>query len=301
MPFDDPEAVKAMLQYLYTFDYDMPEDPYEEDKETAEENIESRLRSLHEQAVERASLLRHLDEEDIPDFTDYSTRIADELEVTVEDDTELDYLPIDEAANSLASNFDEITIQEEKDEFQEHNMCPMLFHIKVYALADRIQNPALKDLAERKFESIVSLEWKSREFSSAIQSVYSVAPPGPNGDSIRKTVIRLAVSHARDLFSLDRGFSTMLQETPEFGKDLAMGLCGAGIGGSPEYYTDLEELKCPKCAFVLKATLTTNMYHLSCPICKNENTVRKWRQGGVEKDKTRRKKRSLLTSTEWEL
>jgi hypothetical protein len=300
MPFDDPDAVKAMLQYLYTFDYDMPEDSYEV-KETMEEATESRLRSLHEKAVEHVSLLRHLAEEDIPDFTDYSTRVADELEVTVEDDAELDYLPIDDTASSLVADLERITIQEENDEIHEHTTCPMLFHIKVYALADRIQNPALKDLAERKFESIVALEWKSREFSSAIQAVYSVAPPGPNGDSIRKTVIRLAVSHARDLFSLDRGFSTMLQETPEFGKDLAMGLCGAGIGGSPEYYTDLEELKCPKCAFIFKATLTTNMYHLSCPICKNENTVRKWRQGGVEKDKTRRKKRSLLTSSEWEL
>ncbi|OCL05311.1 hypothetical protein AOQ84DRAFT_257261, partial [Glonium stellatum] len=58
---------------------------------------------------------------------------------------------------------------------------PLLFHIKVYALAEKILWDPLKILAENKFEASLASKWDSITFPLAIRFVYDVAPPGQRG------------------------------------------------------------------------------------------------------------------------
>jgi hypothetical protein len=284
LPCDDAAAVKAMLQFMYTFDYEIPD----ESNENCEEEV-------HDKAV----LLEPYDTERRTSTSESMERQEDdraEVIVTIEDDPSIWQNGTAEVEDST-DDIKSLVLPEAKATSE---ISPMLFHIKVWALADRVQSRPLRALAEQKFAVFARDEWKSADFPDAIAAVYEVAPPGPNGDTIRKIVVRLAVEHARDLFSLDRGFSNMVQDTPDFGKDFAKALSGAGVGGPPESHVDLEEFKCPTCGFMFRAMLTVQA-SLACPSCTQENSTRKFRHGGIEKDKMRKKNRFTLSSTGWEL
>jgi hypothetical protein len=186
-------------------------------------------------------------------------------------------------------------------EYDERALPPMLFHINVYALADRVQNTPLKTLSESKFEHLAKKEWKSPDFPSAIEAIYSVAPPGSTGASLRKMIVRLCVAHAKELFNLDRGFSAMLADTPDFAADLARALSGAGVEARGlEGGVDLEELCCPGCKFVMRASVGPGVSMLTCPVCKWEGIVSRWRQGGKDQGVLKKGRRSVPTSS-WEL
>jgi hypothetical protein len=310
------------LQYLYTFDYTVPDD--------IEESIAySQARKIQQKAL--ASIEQGSEAQE----SSVAESVADqaELDAPYGGDRDLTGLTVDSSArigsNRLDSHADYLwrmyhrsirprpelyedpepvcgelsALAEEclQEEYDSRALSPMLFHINVYALADRVQIEALKKLAEKNFGALAKKEWKSPDFASAIEEIYSVAPPGTAGDSLRKMIVRLVVSHAKELFSLDRGFMTMLQNTPEFAADLARALSGAGVSSrGAEVNVDMEELRCLGCKFTMKASLSPDVAMLTCPVCKWDGIVSRWRHGSKDQGVLKKGRRSIST-TNWEL
>jgi len=257
LPFDDPAAVEAMLQFLYTFDYCCPE--------KVSEAVDSEL--------PLGSAIDPNDNRPQQDEPVTSLSALSESEVGILKGWD----PI--GLGSAAGSLPELAPLRQPglaENSEAQSVSPMLFHVQVYALGDRIQNMPLKNLAQEKFEAVASKEWNSSDLPAAVQAIYSVAPPGVNGNGFRETIIRIVVEHSRDLFILDCGLSTMVQKIPDFGKDMVKALSGAGIHGLPKPGLDLEELKCLKCSFTFKATLDIGFTHLTCPLCKQEKGIREW-------------------------
>lgn len=317
-----------MLQYLYTFDYSVPDD--------LEETIAfAQARSLQQRTPAPAVLEN--EEEPVTDGEDQSNEeMAEDNPDIYGGDRDLtgsnvepsaigigSYRPVSHAdylwrmyrrslrtgTGTDAEHPEEHTEEGNAStrpeapqmEYDERALPPMLFHVNVYALADRIQNKPLKTLAEKKFEVIAKKEWKLPDFPSAVQAVYSVAPPGSTGDSLRKMIIRLVVSHAKELFNLDRGFTAMLQDTPDFAADLARALAGAGISAKgAEVNVDVEELSCPGCKFAMKASIAPNVAMLVCPVCRCEGVVNRWRQGMKEPRALKKGRRNVFATSGWE-
>jgi hypothetical protein len=308
------------LQYLYTLDYKVPDD-IEESMAYAQ----ARAFQQKELGPPQPDLEAQRPESVAPEEVEQGTRYGEETDLTgsTVDPAAIgigSYRPESHSAylwrmyhRSLrprAELEDELdpageppgpSEEEAQWEYDTRALPPMLFHVNVYALADRVQNTPLKKLAEKKFEALANKEWKSPDFPAAIESIYSVAPPGSTGDSLRKMIVRLVVSHAKELFSLDKGFTAMLQDTPDFAADLARALSGAGVSSrGAELNVDVEELCCPGCKFTMKASIKPNVAMLTCPICKWEGIASRWRHGAKDQGVLRKGRRSVLTNS-WEL
>jgi hypothetical protein len=322
LPFDDPAVVKALLQYFYMFDYSIPDDleesfAYSQARALQQKAASSTRLDADAQELAQAEPPEEEIEEDPHAYggaqdlsgstTDTAVRIGG-----FRPESHADYLwrmyhrslrPRPELEDDLEAQSGESSLVagEPQQEYDERALPPMLFHINVYALADRVQHTPLKKLAETKFEALANKEWKSPDFPSAIEAIYSVAPPGTTGESLRKMIVRMVVSHAKELFGLDRGFSAMLQDTPDFAADLARALSGAGVSTKgAETNVDVEELCCPSCKFIMRAALSSGITMLTCPVCKWEGIVSRWRHGMKDQGVLKKGRRSVLTSS-WEL
>jgi hypothetical protein len=118
---DEHEAVYAMLQYLYTADYDVPisnSDSTELEPSRGNNHFDPTTAALN-----------------IVPFSELEPNELDREPESVEIDEELILSPPPPPTISKAED--------------------MMFHLKIYALGDRIQNEHLKCLAENKFEKSV--------------------------------------------------------------------------------------------------------------------------------------------------
>lgn len=165
-------------------------------------------------------------------------------------------------------HFDEVKTQENGEHIAstDQGQHPLLFHVDVYALADRIQNANLKRAAEDKFEAAATTAWQDHEFPTAIESVYANTPPGPSGNRLRRISTEIAAKHARVLLDRDQRFRDMMDGVAEFGTDL-VDVLSASIDKNGT------AIECPRsaCGFVFRANLDTDRYRhvdqVTCPIC----------------------------------
>ena len=156
---------------------------------------------------------------------------------------------------------------------------PLLSHLDVYEVADRIQQQDLKTLAERKFESIAGHTWMHSQFSEAIKKVYDIAPPGTQGDKIRNIILAVAAQHARDFFKAD-AFKKVLREVTDFAADLSAALCGhMSLTMAPASSADAEVFTCDICETNFIVRVPEYQSNLSCPVCTGTRTMREWRRG----------------------
>ncbi|QDS69574.1 hypothetical protein FKW77_008189 [Venturia effusa] len=103
----------------------------------------------------------------------------------------------------------------------------MMFHLQVYTVADQLRIVDLKLHVEERFQIAASEYWKDPSFPATIQFAYSVAPPGLEGNELRKIVVELAVKNAKHLFTdKESSFSKMMEGNAEFGRDLSKRLAG---------------------------------------------------------------------------
>lgn len=77
----------------------------------------------------------------------------------------------------------------------------MMFHLHVYALANKLRIPGLKDRATEYFLTVAALHWSDPSFPAAVQLTYSINPPGQGGEALRNIVLGLSAKHAKDLFA----------------------------------------------------------------------------------------------------
>ncbi|KGO76798.1 Helicase, C-terminal [Penicillium italicum] len=79
----------------------------------------------------------------------------------------------------------------------DHQMCPMLFNVKVYSIADRFQVEYLKIQAKLTFVTLAQDHWNSDEFLTAAFEAYKTTPKSDRG--LRDVVVAVCQKHRREL------------------------------------------------------------------------------------------------------
>jgi len=97
-------------------------------------------------------------------------------------------------------------------------ISPMLFHVRVYSIAEKYEVSALKLAAKNKFNEVVTTCWDMDDFSHVINEIYGSTPPQDRG--LRDIVVEVAHAHIVALLKKD-DFNNALQETLGFAADLA--------------------------------------------------------------------------------
>jgi hypothetical protein len=107
--------------------------------------------------------------------------------------------------------------EEEEDEEEEpEDLTHLLLHTRVYALAEKYDIPALKELARRKFEMAMACDYDSPELPEAIEEVYDSTLDTDRG--LRDIVLQLLASHPQLATTPD--VHAVIKETPALAYDL---------------------------------------------------------------------------------
>ncbi|TKA79406.1 hypothetical protein B0A49_03345 [Cryomyces minteri] len=100
----------------------------------------------------------------------------------------------------------------------ESDVSPLVFHVCTYAIADKYDLPALKDLARSKFAAVAVNAWNSASFTPAIRSIYATTPSTDRG--LRDVVTSIAQAHITALLQDRSDFAAVLKEIAEIAADL---------------------------------------------------------------------------------
>lgn len=92
----------------------------------------------------------------------------------------------------------------------------LVFHAKMYAIAEKYGVSGLKTLALQRFESLVAETWNSFDFLDAIREIYSSTIDTDRG--LRNVVIHIFRSHPE--LALDLETQAVVKEVPGFAFDL---------------------------------------------------------------------------------
>lgn len=136
---------------------------------------------------------------------------------------------------------------------------PMLFHIKVYHVADKYGIPKLKQRAREKFKTMVQACWQTDEFPNAIAEAYTTTPQADRG--LRDPLLEICQDHIDDLLRHDE-FCQVLDEIVGFAADLVPCLArrNSANGETPKY-------KCPECSAQWRLERCTDHDLKYCPFC----------------------------------
>jgi hypothetical protein len=106
-------------------------------------------------------------------------------------------------------------------DYAETESCPLETHIRMFALADQYEIPALGSLAVEKYHDSCVSSWSPEEFLMCIKDVYEATP-----DSIRPLrdmACTVVLKHLPQIFqdgNISMLYEKTLDETPGFAKDL---------------------------------------------------------------------------------
>ncbi|KAJ5834309.1 hypothetical protein N7447_000335 [Penicillium robsamsonii] len=98
-------------------------------------------------------------------------------------------------------------------------MCPMLFNVKVYSLADKFEVEYLKIQAKLTFVTLAQENYNSDEFLTAAFEAYKTTPKSDRG--LRDVVVAVCQKYRKDLREKD-GFEKLLEETPGLATDVVL-------------------------------------------------------------------------------
>ncbi|KAL5586700.1 hypothetical protein FOBRF1_016570 [Fusarium oxysporum] len=144
----------------------------------------------------------------------------------------------------------------------------MMFHAKVYQIADKYGIEALKRLSATKFRASIDENWKTDDFPVAIALAYTTTPPEDRG--LRDITVQVAFNNIGTLMSRD-AFCEILSDNPDLAADIIRFMHGK--------WEELEEYKCSTCESVfLIGTVTIeigNSLPMYCPRCKARKNSRR--------------------------
>ncbi|KAH7195394.1 BTB/POZ protein [Fusarium oxysporum] len=144
----------------------------------------------------------------------------------------------------------------------------MMFHAKVYQIADKYGIEALKRLSATKFRASIDENWKTDDFPLAIALAYTTTPPEDR--RLRDIIVQVAFNNIGTLMSRD-AFCETLSDNPNLATDI--------IRFMHEKRGELEEYKCSTCESVfLIGTVTieiSNSPPMYCPRCKARKNSRR--------------------------
>ncbi|KAF5615172.1 ARM repeat protein [Fusarium tjaetaba] len=93
----------------------------------------------------------------------------------------------------------------------------MIFHARVYQIADKYDIEALKRLAATKYRTSIDAGWEMDSFPCAIELAYTTTPPGDRG--LRDIALEIAVKKIGTLMSQDV-FCKMLSANADLAGDI---------------------------------------------------------------------------------
>ncbi|KAG5748411.1 hypothetical protein H9Q69_005210 [Fusarium xylarioides] len=93
----------------------------------------------------------------------------------------------------------------------------MIFHAKVYQIADKYAIEALKRLSATKYRTSIDAGWEMDSFPDAMELAYTTTPPGDR--TLRKIAVDVAIKRIGTLMSQD-AFCKMLSVNPDLAADI---------------------------------------------------------------------------------
>ncbi|QDS67630.1 hypothetical protein FKW77_004415 [Venturia effusa] len=98
---------------------------------------------------------------------------------------------------------------------------PLTFHIRVYAIAERLVIPWLKDLARVKFDRHLDEKLEAKVLADVVELVYSTT--SEDDQALRGIVVKTAAARSTELLR-DTDFADMSRRVGDFAMDLALRL-----------------------------------------------------------------------------
>lgn len=139
-------------------------------------------------------------------------------------------------------------------------VSPMIFNVKVYAIAEKYNVSALKSQAKDKFEKAVETCWDMDDFPHAIAYVYASTPDR----GLRDLVVGIVCKYIKALLE-KQDFQNVLKETTGFAADVTQ-LLTQKIFSAPRNDSALKKYECLRCGSVWEAVLSSGpKYH--CMYC----------------------------------
>ena len=142
---------------------------------------------------------------------------------------------------------------------QHGRISPMLFSIRVYNIADKFVVPQLKQLAKKRFETIVKTCWQMEDFPAAIAEAYNCTPKTDRG--LRDPLVKSSHENIATLLEND-DFQTVLEEVAGFAANLAQCLAQKTNGPMMRMY------RCPGCAGNWSVENNSSREVHYCPFCR---------------------------------
>ncbi|KAG9598890.1 hypothetical protein KCU77_g6244, partial [Aureobasidium melanogenum] len=239
---DDPEAIHAMLRYIY----DMPYAHQITGSSTLEEDLIFCLNVfIVADKYDVAGLRRKV----VPDFRlhllarkpEYFFR-AFSSQFSVASCNEVD-LGDDEDAEAIRAmirhiyglRYDKMLEENTVDDSAAFSTNEdLLFHISVFTAADKYDVASLRPLVVNKFEGLMETSWESESFATSMQKL-----TGPSAGHLADNTLQAAAAAfcARNLLKLIKkdSFVKMIQEEEPFTGRLLTNYLG---GGNWDYYSD---------------------------------------------------------------
>ncbi|CAG8312901.1 unnamed protein product [Penicillium nalgiovense] len=137
---------------------------------------------------------------------------------------------------------------------QPPQMCPLLFNVKVYAIADKFEVEYLKIQAKLTFVTLAQDYWNSDEFLTAAFEAYTTTPKLDRG--LRDVVVA--------------GFEKLVEETPGLATDIVL-LSHRWLPQSASTMVRLvQSFSCLSCFAKWQVQVGLAEYFTTCPFCQDD-------------------------------
>lgn len=149
----------------------------------------------------------------------------------------------------------------------EHKMCPMLFNVKVYAIADKFEVDYLKVQTKLTFVTLAQDHWNSDEFMTAAFEAYKTTPKSDRG--LRDVVVAVCQKYMKELRE-KKAFEKLIEETPGLATDLVL-LSHMWLPQSASTRVRLvQSFSCLSCFARWQIQVGLAEYLTACPFCHDD-------------------------------
>ncbi|KAJ5435723.1 hypothetical protein N7445_006608 [Penicillium cf. griseofulvum] len=146
-------------------------------------------------------------------------------------------------------------------------MCPMLFNVKVYSLADKFEVEYLKIQAKLTFVTLAQENWNSNEFLTAAFEAYKTTPKSDRG--LRDVVVAVCQKYRKGLRE-KKGFEKLLQETPGLATDVVLLSHRWLPQPASARVRIVQSFSCLSCFARWQIQVGLAEYFVECPFCQDD-------------------------------
>ena len=149
-------------------------------------------------------------------------------------------------------------------------ICPMLFNVEVYDIADRYEVEYLKVQSKLNFANLVHEHWNTDAFLIAIRSAYLLTPSHDRG--LKDVIVAICQQKRKELREM-KAFDQLLEEIPALASDLVL-LTEQWL---PGYVTEealiVDFYTCLSCRAKWQIRWEDAMKFIKCPFCEDDKIV----------------------------